>query len=226
MAGVKPLSTPLSSTKHLSKTSGTLLADPTEYQSIVGALQYAILTRPNIIYAVNKACQFLAQPTDLHWQGVKCILQYLKGTILHRLQIYDQSSWALSAFFDADWASCPDDRKSTSGYLVYLGRNLVSWQSRKQHIVACLSIESEYRALALATIELTWLQSLLGELGIPISSPPVIGLQLMAARGFEAHSHDLKIFVDSASTLHGDDTSARSRVNGPDLGLEVMEKKI
>ncbi|XP_043710459.1 uncharacterized mitochondrial protein AtMg00810-like [Telopea speciosissima] len=161
MEGSKPLSTPLSSTTRLSRSSGTPLTDPSEYRSIVGALQYVTLTRPDISFAVNKVCQFMAVPTDEHWLVVKGILRYLKGTISMGLQLRSSSSLTLSAFSDADWASCPNDRKSTGGYLIFLGNNLVSWQSRKQNIIARSSTESEYRALALATTELTRLQSLL-----------------------------------------------------------------
>jgi len=73
----------------------------------------------------------------------------------------------VSAFSDADWAGCVDDRKSIGGFVVFLGSNLVSWSARKQATVSRSSTESEYKALANATAEVMWIQTLLKELNIP-----------------------------------------------------------
>ena len=87
MQEAKGISTPMVSSTKLTKHGANYLADPTLYRSIVGALQYATLTRPEIAFAVNKVCQFLSQPLEEHWAVVKRILRYLKGTITHGLHL-------------------------------------------------------------------------------------------------------------------------------------------
>ncbi|XP_038889380.1 uncharacterized mitochondrial protein AtMg00810-like [Benincasa hispida] len=112
-----------------SLTDGQPLDNPSEYRSLVGALQYCTLTRPDISFNVNKLCQFMHAPTSSHLQAAKRLLRYLKGTASH------------------DWVSCPDDRRSTSGFYVFLGSSLIFWCSSKQKLVSRSSVESEYRGL-------------------------------------------------------------------------------
>lgn len=73
----------MSSTEKLSAVEGTALGtdDSTKYSSLVGALQYLTLTRPDICFAVNKVCQYLHAPTTVHWSAVKRILRYVRGTM-------------------------------------------------------------------------------------------------------------------------------------------------
>lgn len=98
-------------------------------------------------------------PSESHWSVVKRILRYLKNTIMHGLFISKNSLCDIQAYSDFDWLGCTDDRRSTGGYVIYLSNNLVSWLSRKQWTVSCSSTESEYKALADTTAEITWLQS-------------------------------------------------------------------
>ncbi|XP_035542072.1 uncharacterized mitochondrial protein AtMg00810-like [Juglans regia] len=101
-------------------------ADPTLYRSLVGALQYLMIARPDLAHSVNSIIQFPHVPTDDHFQAVKWILHYVKGTLHFGLRFTSSSSIALVAYLDADWAGCLDTRRSTSGYSIYLGNNLVS----------------------------------------------------------------------------------------------------
>lgn len=82
---------PMLPTPKLSKTGRDLLKEPHHYLSIVGALQYVTLTRPEIAYTVNKLCQFLSSPLETHWRAVKRILRYLSGTITHDLLLQPTS---------------------------------------------------------------------------------------------------------------------------------------
>ena len=144
------------------------------YRSIVGALQYVTITRLEIAYSVNKVCQYMQAPLESHWKLVKRILKYLKRTLHHRLHLRKFPTLDLVEFCDANWASNPDDQISTSGFGVYFGSNLVTWQSKKQHIVSRSSKEVEYRSLASLVVEITWLQSLLLDIKITLPIPPDI----------------------------------------------------
>ncbi|KAJ3698372.1 hypothetical protein LUZ61_002077 [Rhynchospora tenuis] len=165
MIGAKPCKTPMQSGQQLSKFAGTVLSDPHQYRAIVGMLQYATITRPDLTFSVNKVSQFFAEPSDIHWQAVKRILRYIKGTLNLGLYFQPSNELSLHAFCDADWAGCPDDRRSTTGFAVFLGPNLISWSSKKQQTVSRSSTEAEYRSMACTTSELMWLQALLSELG-------------------------------------------------------------
>ncbi|RVW86355.1 Retrovirus-related Pol polyprotein from transposon RE1 [Vitis vinifera] len=195
----KPAPTPGHLGRTLSQSDGVSLSDPSEYRRTVGALQYVTLTRPDIAFAVNKACQFMAKPSDVHWMAVKRILRYLKGTIHLGLHFQPAASMELQGYSDADWASCPDDRQSTSGYCVFLGSNLISWSSSKQRLVSKSSAESEYRGLVSLTAELVWIQSLLQELCLP-TSPPILWCDNQSAAHLAAnpvfHSRSKHIELD------------------------------
>jgi hypothetical protein len=104
MMSCNPASTPIANTKKLSREEGTLLSDKdsTQYRSLLGALQYVTLTKLDIAYAVNKVCQFLNSPTDVHLMAAKHILRYLKRTKSIRLMLSKLGPQLLSAFSDAD----------------------------------------------------------------------------------------------------------------------------
>jgi hypothetical protein len=146
-------------------------SDSTRYRSIVGGLQYLTLTRPDLAFAVNKVCQFLHTPTSVHWSAVKRILRYIAFTLDVGLRIRKTGSTLVSAFSDADWAGSIDDRRSTGGFAVYFGSNLISWSARKQATVSRSSTEAEYKAMANATAEVIWVESLLTELGVKFRRP-------------------------------------------------------
>ncbi|XP_019434964.1 PREDICTED: uncharacterized protein LOC109341489 [Lupinus angustifolius] len=164
----KPFPTPMANNCKLTKHGTDFFEDPTFYRSIVGALQYATITRPDITYCVNKVFQFLDKLCNSHWRAVKRILRYLQGTQTTGLTIKPaclSPNLSITAFCDADWASDIDDRKSTSGACLYLGPNVVTWWSKKQRTISRSSAEAEYRSLALASSqEIMWLESLLKEL--------------------------------------------------------------
>ena len=164
MVECNPSATPIDTKCKLSAQDGPLLSDPTEYRSYASALQYLTLTRPDIAHVVQQACLYMHVPREPHMHLVKRILRYIKGTLDHSLHLSSSSSVALTAYSDADWAGCPDTRRSMSGYCVYLGDNLVSWSSKRQTTVSRSSAEAEYRAVAQVVAECCWIRQLLGEL--------------------------------------------------------------
>ncbi|XP_019189245.1 PREDICTED: uncharacterized protein LOC109183634 [Ipomoea nil] len=147
MTNCKPLSTPISVSKVV-PFNADLYDDPTQYRSLAGALQYLTVTRPDLSFAVNQLYQHMHAPTTSHWKQLKRVLMYVKGTIGYGLRIQRCASKEIHAFSDSDWAGCPKDRKSTNGFAVFLGNNLISWVCKKQRTVARSSTEAEYKALA------------------------------------------------------------------------------
>lgn len=158
----------------LLKTDGELLEDKEMYRSLVGRLMYLTITRPDITFAVNKLCQFSSAPRTSHLTAVYKVLQYIKGTIGQGLFYSADHDLTLTGFADSDWASCQDSRRSTTGFAMFLGSSLISWRSKKQATVSRSSAEAEYRTLALASCEISWLAILLSDLRIGTPSIPVL----------------------------------------------------
>ncbi|CAA7029694.1 unnamed protein product [Microthlaspi erraticum] len=174
MKNCKPCATPVDLKSKLSANSGDRIDNPTAYRSLAGALQYLTFTRPDISYAVNQICLFMHDPREQHLQALKRILRYVQGTHTHGLHLQKGSINDITAYSDADWAGCPDTRRSSSGYCLYLGPNLVSWSSKRQPTVSRSSAEAEYKGVANAVAEACWLRNLLLELHCPITKASVI----------------------------------------------------
>ena len=107
----------------------------------------------------------MQNPTNADFQNVKRILCYLRGSLDEGLS-FTASSFDIHAFSDADWAGSYIDRRSTTGFCLFLGSYLVSWSAKKQPTIARSSTETEYRALASTATEISWLQMLLKDLSI------------------------------------------------------------
>ncbi|KAK1648574.1 hypothetical protein QYE76_066379 [Lolium multiflorum] len=174
MLDCNPCVTPIDTRCKLPADDGPLLADPTEYCSFAGALQYLTLTRLDIAHAVQQACLYMHAPREPHLTLVKRILRYIRGSLDYGLQLHATPSTTLTAYSDADWAGCPDTRRSTSGYCIYLGDNLVSWSSKRQATVSRSSAEAEYRAVAHAVAECCWTRQLLQELHQPLRAATIV----------------------------------------------------
>ena len=125
---------------------------------------YAMLgTRPDLAYAVSVVSRYASRPNNSHWQAVKRIFRYIKGTLDLELT-FQGSLRALEGYTDADWAGDRDTRRSTSGFLFNLGSGAISWSSKCQPTVALSSCEAEYMGQTQAIKEAVWLKSLLDQL--------------------------------------------------------------
>jgi hypothetical protein len=176
-AELNPTTTPMETGLRLTRSSEDyqpLPQDVTQYQSIVGALMYAACaTRPDIAYSISALSQYSARPNETHFNALKRVLRYLRGSTNLSLTFTGTSDLTpeLVAYTDSDWASNQDDRRSVTGYVFALSGGPVSWASRRQKTVAQSTVEAEYMATAEAVKEAIWWRSFLGELGQPTDSP-------------------------------------------------------
>ena len=127
----------------------------------------------------------------------------------------------LSAFSDADCAGCLDDRRSTGGFAVFLGPNLVSWSARKQPTVSRSSTEAEYKALANATTELIWIEALLGELGVQLKVKPCLWCDNLGATYLSANP----VFHVRTKHIEIDYHFVRERITNKMLDIRFISSK-
>ncbi|KAJ9565668.1 hypothetical protein OSB04_001634 [Centaurea solstitialis] len=205
MVSCNPCSTP-ADTKTKLDVDGEPVFYPTLYRSLAGALQYLTFTRPDIAYAVQQVCLFMLDPRLPHLNALKRILRYLKGTLSHGLHITPSAVDRLVAYSDADCAGCPNTRRSTSGFCVYLGDNLVSWSSKRQHVVSRLSAEAEYWGIANVVAEAAWLRNLLLELSCPLSRATVVFCDNVSAMYLASnpvqHQRTKRVAIGHVRVLH------------------------
>lgn len=127
----RPLRLPIDSSIKLTPNLGEPIANPAEYQRLIGRLIYLTITRPDISYSVHLLSQFMQQPTNVHMQHAKRVVRYVNQNPTQGLLMTSNSSVVLSAYTDSGWAGCPMSRKSATGFNIFLGSSFVSWKSKK-----------------------------------------------------------------------------------------------
>ncbi|RVX08747.1 Retrovirus-related Pol polyprotein from transposon RE1 [Vitis vinifera] len=177
----KPCTTPMVPNVQLMPDDGDPFYNPERYRRVVGKLNYLTVTRPDIAYAVSVVSQFTSAPTIKHWAALEQILCYLKKAPGLGILYSSQGHTRIECFSDADWAGSKFDRRSTTGYCVFFGGNLVAWKSKKQSVVSRSSAESEYRAMSQATCEIIWIHQLLCEVGMKCTMPAKLWCDNQAA---------------------------------------------
>jgi hypothetical protein len=173
MSDCKP-STTVNTQAKLSKDDGPQVIDATSYRSLTGALQYLTFSRPDIAYVVQQVCLHMHTPREPHLTALKQILRYLRGSLNYGLLLRPSPTSELVVYTDADWVGCPDTRWSTSGYVVLLGANLVSWAAKRQPAVSRSNANAEYRIVANGVAEASWLRQLLHELHSPLQRATLV----------------------------------------------------
>ncbi|XP_061363749.1 uncharacterized mitochondrial protein AtMg00810-like [Gastrolobium bilobum] len=181
LLGARPASTPIEPTLRMCQDQGEIYDDPAVYRRLIGRLLYLANTRPDISFTVQQLSQFMARPMKAHYNAACRVLRYLKGSPAKGLFSPSQNHLTLTGFADADWATCPDTRRSTTGFCTFPGSALVSWKSKKQTTVSRSSAEAEYRALATLTCELQWLTYLLHDLHVDTPGPAMVYCDNQAA---------------------------------------------
>ncbi|GJX87217.1 putative ribonuclease H-like domain-containing protein [Tanacetum coccineum] len=156
---VKIASTPIETNKALIKDEEAEDVDVHLYRSMIGSLMYLTASRPDIMFAVCACARFQVTPKVSHLHAVKRIFRYLKGQSKLGLWYPRDSPFDLEAFSDSDYAGASLDRKSTTGGCQFLGKRLISWQCKKQTIVANSTTEAEYVAAANCCGQVLWIQN-------------------------------------------------------------------
>jgi hypothetical protein len=152
-----------------------LMADVPYSESCGSLIHSSVCTRLDVTYSVNSLSQYLSNPGSIHWQAMKRVMRYIKGTVTQSLAYKHSSKGHIFyGYSDIDWAGDQDTRRSTSGYCFLLIGAIITWTSKKQTSVALSSTESEYMALSKACIEAVWLRKLLQDLGFPQFEPTTI----------------------------------------------------
>lgn len=133
------------------------------YRAAIGSLLFlSIVSRPDIAFAVAFLSRFSQDPGKSHWQAVKRVFRYLKGTIGFKLT-YGRTTQMMEGYCDADFGGDVDERRSTSGYVFVLNGGSISWKSKRQPTVSLSTAEAEYIAAVDCIQEGTWLKALFSE---------------------------------------------------------------
>ncbi|GJY15372.1 putative ribonuclease H-like domain-containing protein, partial [Tanacetum coccineum] len=179
---VKTASTLIETNKALLKDEEAEDVDVHLYRSMIGSLMYLTASRPDIMFVVCACARFQVTPKVSHLHAVKRIFRYLKGQPKLGLWYPRDSPFDLEAFSDSDYAGASLDRKSTTGGCQFLGKRLISWQCKKQTIVANSTTKAEYAPAANCCGQVLWIQNQMLDYGFNFTNT--------------------KIYIDNESTIY------------------------
>ncbi|GJR15448.1 putative ribonuclease H-like domain-containing protein [Tanacetum coccineum] len=168
-----PVDTPMVDRLKLDEDLMGIPVDQTRFRGMVGSLMYLTASRPDLVFAVCMCARYQAKPTKKHFEAIKRVFRYLKGTINMGLWYPKDNAMSLTAYADADHAGCQDSRRSTSGSAQFLGDRLVSWSSKKQRSTAISTTEAEYIAMSGCCAQILWMRSQLKDYGFLFNKIPL-----------------------------------------------------
>lgn len=199
MEKCKPSNTPMEAKLILKpQVDGETTVTSAPYRQLIGCIMYLMLcTRPDISFCIGVLSKFSSAPTEQHWTSAKRVLRYLQSTKDKKLKYRTSEKLKLIAYTDADWASSYD-RKSTTGFLIYVGDNLVSWSSKKQSTVALSTTEAEIIAATETMREVLWIRQLLLSFNIEVEVPILYcdsqpAIAIAHTTGYHARSKHLDV---------------------------------
>ncbi|GJX99602.1 retrovirus-related pol polyprotein from transposon TNT 1-94 [Tanacetum coccineum] len=168
-----PVDTPMVDRLKLDEDLMGIPVDQTRFRGMVGSLMYLTASRPDLVFAVCMCARYQAKPTKKHFEAIKRVFRYLKGTINMGLWYPKDNAMSLTAYADADHAGCQDSRRSTSGSAQFLRDRLVSWSSKKQRSTAISTTEAEYIAMSGCCAQILWMRSQLKDYGFDFNKIPL-----------------------------------------------------
>lgn len=177
MSDCKPVKTPLPSNHPLNQEEvlKTDIVTNIPYAEALGSLMYCAMgTRPDIAYSISVLSKYSSNPRQAHWEAMKRVFRYLKGTSSHGLFYSKISDPQLMCYADADWAGDQDSRKSMNGMVSLINTGAISYKAQQQQVVALSTTEAEYIAGSEGSKEIVWISRFLGELGIELTKKPLL----------------------------------------------------
>jgi hypothetical protein len=171
MEDSKPVGTPMVTGCKLSKDDDSPDVDQSSYRSMIGSLLYITTSRPDIMHVVGMVGRYQSAPKESHLLAVKRIFRYLKETMTYGLWYPRNQNFQLTAYSNADWVNCVDERKSTSGGAFFLGDSLVAWLSKNQSSISLSTTEAEYIDAATCCTQFLWMFQTLVDLEVKYAAP-------------------------------------------------------
>ncbi|KAL9263533.1 Retrovirus-related Pol polyprotein from transposon TNT 1-94-like protein [Drosera capensis] len=213
--------------KHSPKTDEdkTVMAK-VPYASAVGSLMYAMVcTRPDIVHAVGVISRFMSNLGRKHWEAVKWLLRYLKGTSKTSL-CFSKNNVVLEGYSEANFGGCSDTRKSTIGFVFTVGGTTISWMSLLQKSVALSTTEAEYMTLSEAGKEMIWLKNLLEELGKKQHDSVLCSDSQSVIHVFHARTKHIQLRYHFIRGLISDDTVLLRKIPGSKNPADMLTKGV
>ena len=240
MTNSKPVKTPLGQHFKLSSVQCPETEEERKemncipYANAIGSLMYLMVcTRPDLAFAVSSVSKFMSNPGKNHWEAVKWVLRYVRGTMTTGIVYSREQNQGniIVGYVDADYAGNIDNRKSMTGFCFSFWNNLVSWKANLQAIVTLSTTEAEYVAITEAVKEAMWLKGMLEEMGlnqqqVPIKSDSQSAIFLCKNQVFHERSKHIDVRLHFIRNLIEDKAIKVEKVPGCENPADMFTKSV